>query len=71
MTAKTKTLSVETFEQLDPDKPGTGKMRRVWRVIKATDTTEFNPGEILLKAKVDELCSAREWKVTIAASSAR
>lgn len=67
---KIKTITMDTWEQVNHDdpkwKPGEPlPMVRVWRVIKVTDSIEFNPRQILTKAQVDELCSSSHWKVII------
>lgn len=37
----------------------------VYQIEKVTDSTEFGPGSFLEKKEVDELCAARDWKVTV------
>lgn len=67
---KMKTITLETFEQLDPNpvRETAKTTRRVWRVLKVTDSIEFTPREILVKSQVDELCAAKDWKVTVNSS---
>jgi len=36
-----------------------------WLVDTVTDSTEFNPGDILEKPTVDDLCASTKWKVSI------
>lgn len=46
------------------DKPET-KEGKGYKVGKVTDSVEFTPGDIITRQQVDELCSAKDWKVTI------
>lgn len=59
---KTLTLS---FPHVNWDPNHGPDEKEVWRVDAVTDSTEYSPGQQLLKAKVDEICSSPEWKVTI------
>lgn len=52
---KTKTLTVAPFP-LD----GT-----LFKVVKATDTTEYIPGHTITKRDLDILCGYSKWKITI------
>lgn len=36
-----------------------------YRVIRITDSVEFTPGSTITKAKAEELCDAKGWKVTV------
>jgi hypothetical protein len=45
-----------------------GDPTKTFKIEKLTDTTEFAPGSFLSKKEVDELCVARDWKVTIVAA---
>lgn len=37
-----------------------------YRVVTITDSVEFGPGDVLTKKQVEGLCSAKDWKVTVA-----
>jgi hypothetical protein len=66
---KTKhTIRLEVTKVIDNGR--TDGWRTVWKVGQVTDSTEFTPGELLEKAKVDELCAASAWTVTILAGRA-
>lgn len=36
-----------------------------YKVVRSQHTTEFNPGEYLTKAQVDELNAAKQWDVSV------
>lgn len=38
-----------------------------FKVVQVTDSTEFVPGQVFPKSKVDDLCVSNRWKVTIVA----
>lgn len=38
-----------------------------YRVERVTNSVEFDPGRIISKSEADELCSAKDWTVTITA----
>jgi hypothetical protein len=68
MKSKIKTMTVETWETLAKDadhKTGLRPLERVWRVVKLTDSTDYNPKQMLTKNEIDGLCASRDWKVTI------
>jgi hypothetical protein len=69
MTTKTKTITL-SFPHYDDTKnmntsPTRSDAPRVYRVEKVTDSTEFEPTRQLSKKQVDELCDAKDWKVTV------
>jgi len=39
-----------------------------YKVVRAQHTTEFNPGDYLTKAKVDELHESKYWDVSTVAA---
>lgn len=39
-----------------------------YRVVRAQHTTEFNPGDFLSKAEVDELHDSKHWDVSTVAA---
>ena len=61
--SKIKTIKLEATQTMD-NKNATG-WRTVWGVLQVTDSTEYTPGLLLEKASVDELCAAKNWKVTV------
>lgn len=61
MADKIKTITV-TAGWGDGTAAGVG---RAYRIERVTDSTEFTPLAFLSKAQVDELCAAKQWKVTI------
>jgi hypothetical protein len=38
---------------------------RTYKVITVRNSTDYNPGEILSKAEVDDLCDHTNWEVVI------
>ena len=44
------------------------KGETVYKVVRAQHTTEFNPGDYLTKAQVDELNGLRHWDVSTTAA---
>jgi len=38
---------------------------KAYRVLKAQDTVEFSPGDLLGKAEVESLCNLTGWSITI------
>lgn len=46
------------------DKPET-KEGKGYQVGKVTDSVKYTPGDIITKREVDELCGAKDWKVTV------
>lgn len=44
---------------------GFNKNAPQYQVEQVTDSTAFSPGDILERAKVDELCVDQRWKVTV------
>lgn len=70
MTQKTKTISLTHgyWDEDIRDLNERGKQaNRIYKVERITDSTEFLPGQLLKKKQVDELCSSKEWKVTVTA----
>lgn len=55
---------IKTIKLSYPHDPLDAPDRRWW-VLQVTDSTEFAPRTYLSKAEVDELCSAKDWKVTV------
>lgn len=60
--SKTKTIILSPGYYKEGE-PREGKLG--YRVERVTDSLEFTPGDIISHAKADELCHARDWKVTI------
>ena len=54
----------------NPPKDATGRYvqshpdSQIWRVERVVNSIEFNPGQYLLRAQVDELCASAAWTVT-------
>lgn len=46
--------------EIGPDQTRTG----LYRVVRSQHTTEFNPGDYLTRAQVDELNASRHWDVS-------
>lgn len=44
-----------------------GGDRNQYKVVRSQHTTEFNPGDYLTKAKVDELNASNSWDVSVTA----
>lgn len=66
MKIKTMTLSYPHLNCDRSHNPKTNpEKNQVWRVDQLTDSTDYLPGQQLHKSQVDELCAARDWKVTI------
>ena len=57
---KTKTIILESLRHPDDD----GKPQR-YLVKQVTDSVEFCPGQVLARVIVHNLCSSKNWKVTI------
>ena len=57
MAAKVKTLTVRPEHEF-----GTLKG---FRVVKVTDTIEYLPGAFVSTSDVEQLCTYKDWKVTI------
>lgn len=36
-----------------------------YRVEQVTDSIEFRPGQLLERKEVEDLCTSKEWKVTV------
>lgn len=67
MANKPKTITL-SFPHYDNSKDGVrerSESPRVYQVVKVGESTEFNPGEQLSKAQVDELCAAAAWRVSL------
>ncbi len=58
---KQKTIAL-TFPHQNP-KEADG-INSLYQVVRVTDSTEYNPGQMLTKQQVDELCSAKYWTVS-------
>lgn len=56
---KTKTIKLKYFDYHVTSKTET------WKVQVVTDSVEFNPGQMLDKNEVQQLCENKYWKVTI------
>lgn len=57
---KTKTITVEFRPVMGNDGPEDG-----YTIRSVTDSVEFRPGTSLTKTQVNDLCNAKDWKVTI------
>ena len=69
MHTKTKTLKLDTWEEITPIR-GTAagdQLIRRWRVVSITNSMDFDPGQHLTETTVEELVEDEEWKVTIVA----
>lgn len=62
MANKLKTISVTPGHRSLNDQPNDPLRYRVERV---TNSVEFDPGALITKTQVEELCSAKDWNVTI------
>lgn len=68
MSDKVKTIKVSfpwTGKNTEPFKMETYE----YKILQVTDSVEFYPGQMLCKKQVDELCGAKNWKVTVAPSN--
>ena len=63
MPMKTMTIKLQATQTMDNSR--SDGWRPVWLVEQVTDSIEFTPGQMLERTKVDELCAAPRWKVTI------
>jgi len=57
---KIKTIKLSDGHQIW-DKPNVPH----WRVVQVTDSIEYTTGQYLERGQVEELCSSKQWKVTI------
>lgn len=66
MALKTKTITVTPgHRSLNDDK--NDPLR--YRVERITNSVEFDPGALITKQQVEELCGAKDWNVTSRANS--
>ena len=63
MTIKTKTIKLN--RALDMDKSEVNKTVYRYKVVQVTDSLDYHPNDFISAEQAQELCSDKNWKVTI------
>lgn len=63
MSTQTKSLKLETWEELDMQ--AAGRMKRVWKVVSTTNTLRYAPGDMITQNQIEQLLGFSSWKVTV------